>query len=171
MNSEQFYLSHEEIKAEPYHYTVCGLTNIYLANGFTIDEYDGQEIVAVKDVDGLHKAIGRHLVVHRKGLAPDEVRFLRKTLDMTQAELGKALGCDSQSVARWEKGVCAIPAATEKLLRAYFFANNLNSDAELPLLKALIASALGELDDMDEWPEQAEFRFCNRWEEPDRLAA
>jgi DNA-binding transcriptional regulator YiaG len=56
----------------------------------------------VMDVEGLHRAIGRHLVLHRKGLSPKEVRFLRKRMDLTQAELAAKLGNDAQSVARWK---------------------------------------------------------------------
>jgi DNA-binding transcriptional regulator YiaG len=172
VSNDHFYLANEDAQNEPYHYKVCGLDNIYLLNGFVVEDYHGELAVAVKDVDGLHKAIGRHIVIHRKGLSPQEIRFLRKTLDMTQADLGKKLGCDSQSVARWEKGTCVMPAPTEKLLRAIFFSENIRSDDELPLLKRMIDSALSELDEMDDWePEQAQFHFGNRWEETERRAA
>jgi DNA-binding transcriptional regulator YiaG len=172
LNTSEFYLSGQEVSPQPYQYRACGLDNIYLLNGFTIAHFDGEEAVAVQDVDGLHRAIGRHIVMHRKGLAPKEVRFLRKTLDLTQAELAQRMGYDSQSVARWEKGTCNMPGAAEKLLRAHFLAHNLANDDELPLLRKLLMSALQDLDELDEWePDQAQFQFGNRWEEKYKLAA
>jgi len=76
-----------------------------LLNGFTLEEIDGEEYLTIKDVDGLHVAIGRHIVSERKVLTPEEIRFLRKTMDVTQSGLAKILGKDSQAVARWEKGI------------------------------------------------------------------
>ncbi len=42
-----------------YHYTECGLNNIYLINGFKINKLqDGNEEIFIQDLHGLHKAIG-----------------------------------------------------------------------------------------------------------------
>jgi DNA-binding XRE family transcriptional regulator len=41
------------------------------------------------------------------GLTPEELRERRRTLGLTQAELGEALGVTANTVARWERGALA----------------------------------------------------------------
>ncbi|GGZ21932.1 helix-turn-helix domain-containing protein [Asticcacaulis endophyticus] len=164
MKPQHFCFGNEAINDEPYHYRTAGLEGIYLLNGYEISEYDGERTVAIKNVDGLHKAIGRHIVCHRKGLTPKETRFLRNTLGLTQGELAALLGTTSQSVARWEKGDTEMPGAAEKLLRILFLAL---TDGEGDTVLNLITSKLEELDSMDELSNaQAQFGlFDSGWEE------
>lgn len=163
--SDNFILTGEEVRAEPYLYRACGLDEIYLLNGYAKEEHDGETHVAITDIDGLHQAIGRHLVVHRKGLAPKEVRFLRNTMNLTQAQLADMLGNNSQSVARWEKGECEMPGTAEKLLRAVFLAS-LMGEEELATLKDFLIRQLGELDEMDELASApAQFQLYEHWSE------
>lgn len=167
-----FYLSGEDIQAKPYPYTGCGLDNIFLINGYKITHHDGEEYVAITDIDGLHRAIGRHLVMHRKGLSPKEVRFVRKAMELTQAELAAKLGNDAQSVARWEKGICAMPGTAEKLFRVIYWAENITCDEDRVALERLLVSALSELDQIDEVePAQAKFSLSEKWVEAPKLAA
>src|SRR5690349_8978096 len=100
---EHFKIGDREHAPKPYHYTECGLSNIYLLNGFTLDEYDGEQYVSVENLDGLWKAIGLDIVTGRKLISGKEVRFLRGQMDLTQSELGALLRVDDQTVARWEK--------------------------------------------------------------------
>jgi DNA-binding transcriptional regulator YiaG len=166
VKEDHFQWSGEKRKRKPYAYTVCGLDNIYLLNGYNIIHHAGEECVSVIDVEGLHRAIGRHLVLHRKGLAPKEIRFLRKTMELTQAELAAKLGNDAQSVARWEKGICEMPGTAEKLLRATFLAENILDDNDLVTLKQLLVSVMDELDSVDEInPRQVQFVLDDRWNE------
>jgi len=166
VKNDVFCWSGEDDRREPYAYTVCGLDSIFLLNGYHVSYHDGEEYVSVTDVDGLHRAIGRHLVLHRKGLSPKEVRFLRKTMDLTQAQLAAKLGNDPQSVARWEKGACDMPGTAEKLLRATFLAENIADDGDLAILQKLLVSVMDELDLVDEVePPQAKFKLKERWDE------
>lgn len=103
-----------------YHYTECGLDNIYLANGFNFRETPDGQAVSINDIDGLHKAIGLYLVTAKKDLSPKDVRFLRDELLMSQNTLGKLLGVSDQSVRRWEAGKTAIPKPSEYLLRLIY---------------------------------------------------
>lgn len=88
---------------ERYHYTQCGLRNVYLQNGFDLKETPYGSGVSVHDVDGLHKAIAIALVDKHAPLTGDEFRFLRIELDLSQKALGEYLGKTDQSVANWEK--------------------------------------------------------------------
>lgn len=172
VKNDSFYLAGDAARQEPYRYRACGLDGIYLLNGYEITRHDSEEHVSIRDVDGLHKAIGRHLVTHRKGLAPTEVRFLRNTMGLTQSQLANMLGNNSQSVARWEKGECEIPGSAEKLLRAIFLASLMTQD-ELSALRDLLLTKLEELDKLDEVvPVSAQFELFDRWSEtPERVAA
>jgi DNA-binding transcriptional regulator YiaG len=171
VNTESFYLTGEQVAKEPLRYRACGLEGIYILNGYTIEEHDGEEHVSVADIDGLHKAIGRHLVTHRKALSPREIKFLRNTMELTQAELADMLGNNSQSVARWEKGECEIPGTAEKLLRAIFLASLMTAE-ELESLRDLLTTKLKDLDTLDEVvPAPAQFELFGHWSERERVAA
>lgn len=164
MNGELFFLK-GEAASDPYLYKGCGLDGIYLVNGYEFAEHDGERHVSIFDVEGLHQAIGRHLVESRKGLSPKEIRFLRNTMSLSQSKMAALLGNNSQSVARWEKGECEIPGTAEKLLRAVFMASLLRED-DLKALKELLGHKLAELDEDDQLqPRPAQFELHDRWEE------
>lgn len=146
-------------------YTTCGLDGIFLSNGYRIDVVDGEEFIHVTDVEGLHIAIGKYVATCRKALSPDEVRFLRKTMDWTQEDLAKKLAKNVQSIARWEKGEFAIPGPAEKLLRVLFLANTMTLD-EITEFKEFLANKMSELDEADETcVPKAQFELLESWEE------
>jgi len=166
VKKEVFCWSGETEPREPYAYTECGLDNIYIVNGYTVRDLDGDEFISVHDVDGLHVAISRHLVMHRKGLSGKEIRFIRNTMNLTQKELAEKLGNDSQTVARWEKETSDIPGPSEKLLRAVFLASVAETDEDMHTIRTLLNSLLGDLDEMDSTGnEQAQFEFSESWSE------
>lgn len=86
-----------------YHYTECGLRNVWLANGYKIRKTPYGQAVYIEDVPGLHKAIGLRLVNTKPRLSGGEFRFLRKELDLAQARVAALFGCSPQTVALWEK--------------------------------------------------------------------
>ena len=102
-----------------YHYIECGLQNIWLKNGFIIEEMDSEKTVAIEDLDGLHRAIGIEICRHRF-ISGDEFRFLRKELDMSQSKLGEILGVSENSIANWERN-SSIPKAAIALLKGLYF--------------------------------------------------
>lgn len=129
---------------EPYHYEDCGLKGIYLLNGFETEEFAGEKYVTIHNVDSLHWAIGQHLAFHEGTLTKREIRFLRITMGLTQAELAAKIGNDTQTVARWEKGKTPIPGPSERLLRAQFLAMAL-SDEELTGLRQFLVEQQNEV--------------------------
>jgi len=48
----------------------------------------------------------------------DELREKRKALEMTQAQLAKALGVNIMTVSRWERGLMSIPSHLSLALEA-----------------------------------------------------
>jgi putative transcriptional regulator len=109
-----------ESRREPLHYPDCGLDNIYLLSGYELVQTAYGDGVVIKNLDGLRKAIGFQLATRKKLLHGQEIRFLRKEMDITQSELGKCLGVDAQTVARWEKGENHINGSAERLLRLLY---------------------------------------------------
>ncbi len=103
-----------------YHYTECGLDNIYLINGFKEADTEYGKAFSVLNVDGLHKAIGLSVTEEPRPLCGDEIRFLRKELDLSQKKLGLIMAVKDQTVARWEKDQVSIPQPSDILLREYY---------------------------------------------------
>lgn len=105
---------------EPLQYTDCGLDDVYLVSGYEwVSTPEGKALV-IKDLDKLLRAIGLYLATERKTLSGKEVRFLRKELNMTQAELGRYAGLSHQQVARWEKGESEITDSAAAILRLLY---------------------------------------------------
>lgn len=104
-----------------YHYTDSGLDNVYLVNGFAEEETAYGPAVAIEDVDGLHKAIGRWLVNLPKALNGAELRFLRHELDLSQKRLASLIGASEQAVGRWERASRkAIDPVADRLVRVIY---------------------------------------------------
>lgn len=103
-----------------FHYTSCGLPNIWLRNGYVHKDTPYGKSVAIANVEGLHQAIGLYLVNDKPRLTATEVRFLRKELDMSQSHLAQALGIAEVSIRGWEKGRTPITGPAERMLRALY---------------------------------------------------
>lgn len=106
----------EEIKA-PFNYRGCGLDDIWLMSGYDVEEIDGEESITIRNLDGLHDAIAQSLITRKKVLKGKEIRFLRLQLDLTQSELARLIGCDSQQIARYEKDENKMPGPAGRVLR------------------------------------------------------
>lgn len=130
----------EQDKA-PLHYTDCGLDDVYLLSGYEVHHIDGEEGLSIKNLDQLHRAIGRYLSSQKKALSGKELRFLRKQMDLSQSDLGKMLGLSSQQVARWEKGESEISGPADRLIRALFIQH---AGGQLDLQN--LVQALDEID-------------------------
>ncbi|MBF0324242.1 MAG: helix-turn-helix domain-containing protein [Alphaproteobacteria bacterium] len=105
-------------KATPYRYTESGLETVFIHGiKLTIDE-DGDEVVTIPNVNGLHKAIALAIIGRPGLMTGKELRFLRTEMGMTQAELATCIHKEPQSVGRWERGeVGGIDPNAETLIR------------------------------------------------------
>lgn len=147
-------------RQEPFRYLACGLDNVFLTSGYVRKERAGQWITAVEDADGLHTTIAKHLVLRRKRLRGKEVRFLRKRLELTQAELGKLLGVTDQTVARYEKEESAFDGAADMLLRILVTGHAVGALNPLEIVEKIRASDDAALDDMVLEHEDHEWRMA-----------
>lgn len=117
MNVELPTLNPRSVVTVPYAYTESGLDEVFLADGFEIDEHDGEIYVSIDDADALWWVIARTIATQPCALLPRDIRYLRRHLELTQAELSRRLCVDPQTVARWEKGQTEMPGSAEILLR------------------------------------------------------
>lgn len=126
------------MKDKLFHYTECGLDNVYLSNGYSIDK-DGA--LFIEDILGLHRAIGFSLVHCGRKLKGKEIRFIRHYMDVSQKTLGEMLGVEYLTVLRWEKGEIRITVMADRFLKILFI-GYLNNEAT-------IKEAVDNISDID----------------------
>lgn len=114
------FLKYDQPVTTPYLYNECGLDGIFLLNGHKPETTPYGDGVAVEDEDELLHVIALSLIRRRPLLTGREVRFLRRRMDMTQAELAKVLRTDVQTVARWEKGQSKPSGPADGLMRMVY---------------------------------------------------
>lgn len=109
----------------PLDYKACGVDGVQLLNGFEIVEDDDGfgGGYSVQDVDSLHKQIGLSLALMRPTLTHKDIKFLRKQLGLTQSELAKKLGLESQMIGRYERNEHPISGPAERLLRILYISD------------------------------------------------
>ncbi|MBF0304464.1 MAG: helix-turn-helix domain-containing protein [Alphaproteobacteria bacterium] len=99
-----------------HHYTLCGLDNVWLENGYALADTEDGPVVSIVDLDGLHRAIAIDIATKHGGLNGKELRFLRSMLRLSQQKLADHTGNQRGTVTRWENGD-AIPRSVEMLVR------------------------------------------------------
>lgn len=115
------------MKDKFYHYTECGLDNVFLVNGCSVDK---EGVLFIKDVLGLHRTIGYSLVHSGRKLKGKEIKFARHYMDLSQKTLGQILGVDYQTILLWEKGRGKITVMADKFLKL-LFAGYLDDEAKI----------------------------------------
>jgi putative transcriptional regulator len=159
-------------QSDRYHYTECGLDNVYLLNGFEPVETPRGVGIRIRDREGLHLAISRLLVREKKDLNGKEFRFLRHELDMTQQVIANVLRVDTQTVARWEKGrTGAIPGPAQGMIRVLYEAK---TGGNIEITRLL--EELAELDEIihgdDDGTEAIDFEDTGEgWQQSELVAA
>lgn len=99
-----------------YHYTECGLSNVWLENGYAVHETPYGKGVAVEDADALLAAIALSLTNKNGSLTGKEFRFLRLSLGLSQPNAARMLGVSDQAVSLWER-TGKVPKQGDALVR------------------------------------------------------
>jgi DNA-binding transcriptional regulator YiaG len=95
---------------------------VWLANGYVIKKTPFGEGVAFHNLDGLTESICISLTKKAGVLTGSEFRYIRSAgMLLSQPALGKLMGIDGQSVARWEK-TGKVPKWADKLVRLMYLA-------------------------------------------------
>ena len=82
-----------------YHYTECGLDNVWLENGYKVHKTPYGKGVSIDDASGLHAVLVAELVKKQGRITGKELRFLRTHLALSQSNLAKCLGATEQRCA------------------------------------------------------------------------
>jgi DNA-binding transcriptional regulator YiaG len=123
-----------------YHYTECGLDNVWLTNGFIAKKTPYGTAVSVEMADELHAAIAMDLVNKKARLTGKEFRFLRLQLCMSQSNVAKAHGVTEQAVSLWER-TGKVPKANDILMRVCYQAKRNGN--------AAVASIIDRMNDVE----------------------
>ena len=99
-----------------WHYTACGLDNVWLANGYVVKHTRHGQAVSVSDVDGLHQLLAQTLIEKPGRLSGKEFRFLRTLLGLSQEALGSVFDFSENAVSLWERKD-TVPSACDQWLR------------------------------------------------------
>lgn len=100
-----------------YHYTESGLANVYIEGLVPFLDDDGDEVIQIGAINELHRAIAQGIVCHDMGMSPEELRFLRTEMGLTQTQLAEMVHRDKQSVGRWERGETPMEGVIEAVIR------------------------------------------------------
>jgi len=138
-----------------YHYDLCGLDYIYLADGYT--EADSAYGPVVSFAAGLDEAIADEIVRGKPRLTGPEFRHIRTLLDLSQRDLARLMEVSEQTVARWEKEQTALPFLADLFVRTLWR----DAEGEHPPLAAEI-ERMWSLDDSG-W-EKKVFRHAQGWQ-------
>lgn len=100
-----------------YRYDECGLNNVILVGLETCEDDLGDEVITIKHINVLHRAILAAISQKKTAITPKELRFIRTELGLTQSELANRLNKDTQTIARWEKSQNPIDPTADTLIR------------------------------------------------------
>src|SRR5919198_2349415 len=80
-------------RKEPYKYDISGPTGITLLN-VPVHYCDacGERGVSIPKIEELHRLIAKAIIEKRERLVPSEVKFLRKYLGFSTADMGRYMG-------------------------------------------------------------------------------
>lgn len=100
-----------------YRYTECGLSNVTVDGvEISVCQRCGETYTGIPAVEGLHRAIAGAVIRKKGRLAPEEIKFLRKSIGWSGVDFAKRMGTTAETVSRWEHGASMGPTA-DRLLR------------------------------------------------------
>ena len=102
---------------ERINYPAAPLANVWLQSGFEITDGAWGKTVRYADLAGLGAAILCAVVLKSARLNGSEIAYLRRKLDLSQAECARVMGVEEQTLSLWERGKYLIPVPTDALLR------------------------------------------------------
>ncbi len=98
-----------------HHYTESGLDNIWLSNGYQIDDS-----ISVDQPNNLHYTIASHMISLRSKLSPKEFKYLRNDIQATQATFAAVLGISESTIRNWEHGRSEISPIADRMIRMIY---------------------------------------------------
>lgn len=111
----------EAIMNQPYHYTACGLDEVYLIG---IKRYAckecGEGYTEFPRIKHLHRIIGKALCQKAGELTGKEISFLRKEMRKSGKEFAQMIGVSPEHFSRLEHGQKLITSTIDRLIRSFY---------------------------------------------------
>jgi transcriptional regulator with XRE-family HTH domain len=162
----EFFIKGRELLKEPYHYVASGLPNVFLRVSEANTPYG--PMVTIEDINGLHHAIGLYIIENPEQMTGAEFRFLRKQLELTQAQLGDCLRVSDQTVANYEKGNTSL-GAVDPQMRMLYLISVLPERTRLEVLEDMTAKISSR--ERAELPQVSRRQIAQCWQEHHLQAA
>jgi len=159
----EFWIKGKDLLAEPFHYQASGLSNIFLLNGVVTEHTPYGPMVTIDNLTGLHRAIGLHIIEKPVPMTGAEFRFLRKQMEMTQAELAIMMHTTDQTVANYEKGKTAELGPADPFMRVTYLLHIVPEETRAEVLKA-VTERLG-VSSRARLPEMPRRKIVQLWRE------
>jgi len=102
---------------ETYHYTLSGLNNVYLENVLIYQCECGEKSPSIPMIPEIHKEIGFAIIKKHGPLNGDEIKFLRKNLQLKASEFVKYIGIDKATYSRWENRTQMASRSNDRFIR------------------------------------------------------
>lgn len=134
---------------QSYHYTECGLDNVYLENIEVVVCENCEAITPILPrITLLHATIARAIALQPYPLSGFDIRFLRKQLGLSAKQWAVLLRIDNTTLSQWENGGELIGSQSDALIRLlYFRVLEEKEDRHIsePLAERIAASSLEHL--------------------------
>ena len=125
-----------------YHYTECGLNNVFIEGADRFRGHAGEEAVTIPAIGHLHRVIAEGIVTHPAKMTGQELRFLRSEMGLTQAQLAAILKVTLLTVSRWERNETPVNDAAEMLVRLHSAAKlELDVDLDVESVSGKVTAA------------------------------
>jgi len=105
-----------------------------------IDAETGERIIKIPDLNGLIDAVVHCRVCDEMKLNGDELKCIRRALDVKANKIADLLGISAEHLSRCEAGAKTLSQASEKIFRAFAFMAAASGDA-----RNFLDSVLGEV--------------------------
>jgi DNA-binding transcriptional regulator YiaG len=101
-------------------YPHFSVPNLYLQSGYEVHRTPDGDVHTYSSEDRLEQCVRRVLLRKPARLRGWDLRFLRRGLELSQAQFGKMIERDAQTVARWEKSKRQVPKLADLAIRCRF---------------------------------------------------
>jgi len=156
------------IKDASYHYTECGLDNVYLHG---IIQYKCTKCKAggpeIPNIEELHLLIGSMVICKRIPLTAQEIRYLRKELEVKSKEMAELLSVTPQEYSKWENAKDIISRHYDKSLRMLYILNAESKTGKVLHDGIRFAKQMASMKQPQHKPEEAKIEIsASEWIKP-----
>lgn len=110
-----------------FQYIDCGLSDVWLTNGYKHKETGTRTSTDINDKADLLHLIALQLINRRGPLISMEMRFLRHAMNLSRQSLGDELGVDKAFITHWERNNRRLPRYADVHLRILYAATRLTA--------------------------------------------